>query len=80
MLSRDSRQEQKLKAIRRAQFRLKQRLETIDWENDVLMKEIEALKSGGSVLGLTEGSAFEIVVENNEADHPAKASKQRRAK
>lgn len=61
-LSRDSRQEQKLKAIRRAQFRLKQRLDVIDWENDVLMPEIEALKSGKSVLGLQEGVAFEIEI------------------
>jgi hypothetical protein len=68
MLSRDSRQEQKLKAIRRAQFRLKQRLDTIDWENDVLMPEIEALKSGKSILGLPEGAAFDIVIESH-ADH-----------
>ena len=64
MLSRDSRQEQKLKAIRRAQFRLKQRLEAIDFENDVLMPEIEALKSGKAVLGLSEGMAFDVVIEN----------------
>lgn len=70
MLSRDSRQEQKLKAIRRAQFRLRQRLETIDWENDVLMPEIEALKSGKSVLGLQEGVAFDIEVVSSEDPHP----------
>lgn len=63
-LSRDSRQEQKLKAIRRAQFRLGQTLERIDFENDVLMPEIEALKSGKSILGLPDGAAFEIVVEH----------------
>lgn len=62
MLSRDSRSEQKLKAIRRAQFRLKQRLEAIDWENDALLPEIEALKSGKSVLGLSDGVAFDIQV------------------
>jgi hypothetical protein len=70
MLSRDSRQEQKLKAIRRAQFRLRQRLEAIDWENDILMPEIEALKSGKSVLGLPEGVAFDIEVIS-EDPHPA---------
>ncbi len=65
-LSRDSRQEKKLKAIRRAQFRLKQRLEYIDWDEDFLMPEVEALKSGKSVLGLPDGVAFdiEIVHEN----------------
>ena len=64
-LSRDSRQEQKLKAIRRAQFRLAQRLAAIDWENDVLMPEIEALKSGKSVLGLPDGVAFDIRIEED---------------
>ena len=72
-LSRDSRQEQKLKAIRRAQFRLAQRLEAIDWENDVLLPEIEALKSGRSVLGLPDGAAFDIVIEHETA-RPPKAS------
>lgn len=69
-LSRDSRQEQKLKAIRRAQHRLAQRLQTIDWENDVLLPEIEALKAGRSVLGLPEGAAFDITIEADEAPRP----------
>lgn len=67
-LSRDSRAERKLKAIRRAQFRLKQTMERIDFEEDVLMPEIEALKSGKSVLGLPEGAAFDICIEDD-ADH-----------
>ena len=62
-LSRDSRQEQKLKAVRLAQFRLKQRLEMIDWREDVLLPEVEALKSGKSVLGLPDGMAFDIVID-----------------
>lgn len=62
-LSRDSRQERKLKAIRMAQFRLRQRLEAIDFWEDVLLPEIEALKSGKSVLGLPEGVAFDIQIE-----------------
>lgn len=61
-LSRDSRQERKLKAIRMAQWRLKQRLETIDFCEDVLGPEVEALKSGKSVLGLAGGVAFDIQV------------------
>lgn len=68
MLSRDSRQEQKLKAIRRAQFRLRQTLDRIDFENDVLMPEIEALKSGKSVLGLPEGAIFEIQIADENPD------------
>jgi hypothetical protein len=67
-LSRDSRQERKLKALRRAQFRLKQSLERIDWEEDSLLPEIEALKSGKSVLGLPEGAAFDICVEDANHD------------
>jgi hypothetical protein len=63
-LSRDSRQERKWKAIRRAQFALKQRIERIDWEEDDLLPEIAALKAGKSVAGLPEGSAFEIVIEH----------------
>ena len=69
-LSRDSRQERKLKAFRRAQFHLKQRLERIDWEEDVLMPEIEALKAGRSVLGLPEGAAFDITIEDDAVQAP----------
>lgn len=68
-LSRDGRQERKLKAVRRAQFRLKQSLERIDWEEDYLLPEVEALKAGKSVLGLEAGSAFDIQVE---PDKPAR--------
>jgi hypothetical protein len=68
-LSRDSRQERKLKALRRTQFRLKQAFERIDWEEDVLLPEIEAMKSGKSVLGLDAGSAFDIQIEDGSSDH-----------
>ena len=61
-LSRDSRQERKWKLIRRAEFRLKQGLERIDFEEDVLLPEIEALKAGKSVMGLPEGAVFDIRV------------------
>ena len=65
MLSRDSRQERKLKAFRRAQFRLKQQFEYIDWTEDVLLPEVEALKSGKSVLGLPDGAAFDLVIDES---------------
>ena len=68
MLSRDSRQERKLKAFRRAQFRLKQQFEYIDWTEDVLLPEVEALKSGKSVLGLPDGAAFDLVIDNAHPD------------
>jgi hypothetical protein len=73
MLSRDSRAERKLKAIRLAQKRLAQRLEMIDWLEDTLLPEIEALKSGKSVLGLPDGVAFDIVIEH-ENPNPAEAA------
>lgn len=69
-LSRDSRQERKLKAIRLAQFRLKQRLEAIDWHEDHLLPEIEALKSGKSVLGLEAGTAFDIQIVPDDHSDP----------
>lgn len=65
-LSRDSRQERKLKAFRMAQFRLKQRFEMIDWMEDILQPEIEALKSGKSVLGLPDGAAFDLIIDSDE--------------
>ena len=68
MLSRDYRQERKLKAFRRAQFRLKQQFEYIDWTEDVLLPEVEALKSGKSVLGLPDGAAFDLVIDDENPD------------
>jgi predicted metalloprotease len=67
VLSRDSRAERKLKALLRAQFRLKQALARIDFEEDVLLPQIEALKSGKSVLGLPEGAAFDIQIVDEDS-------------
>jgi hypothetical protein len=67
-LSRDSRQERKLKALMRAQRRLKTKLDDIDWEEDVLTPMIAAVKSGKSVLGLPDGMAFDIVIEHENTD------------
>ena len=72
-LSRDSRSERKWKLWRRTEFRLKQGIERIDWEEDVLMPEIEALKAGKSVAGLPAGAAFDLVVDN-EIPTPSKTS------
>jgi hypothetical protein len=68
VLSRDSRAEKKLKLYRRAQFRLKQQFEYVDWCEDFLLPEVEALKSGKSVLGLPEGAAFDLVIEGADAN------------
>jgi hypothetical protein len=70
-LSRDSRQERKLKAILRAQFNLKQLMERIDWNEDVLEVEVTALKSGNSVLGLPAGAAFDIQIIHDENPTPS---------
>lgn len=63
-LSRDSRTEKKLKAFLRAQFRLKQNFEYIDWTEDTLIPEVEKLKSGKPVLGLEPGAAFDLHIEH----------------
>jgi hypothetical protein len=52
-----------------AQFRLKQRLEMIDYREDVLLPELEAFKSGKSVLGLPAGQAFDIRIQDADSDH-----------
>ena len=44
--TRQSREMKKWLAARRAQFRLKQTFDYIDWTEDVLMPEAEALLSG----------------------------------
>ena len=54
-----------------AQWRLRQRLETIDYMEDGLQKEVNALLAGEPVLGLEGGVAFDIVVEH-ETPHPPK--------
>lgn len=61
-LSRDSRAERKWKLWRRTEFRFKQGLERIDFEEDVLGPEIEAIKAGKAVAGLPENAAFDIEI------------------
>lgn len=50
--------------MRRAQFGLQQRIERINWEEDTLIPEIEAMKAGKAVGELPAGAAIEIVVEH----------------
>ncbi len=64
-LSRDSRTEKKLKALRRAEFRLRQQFAYIDWCEDTLYPEIEALKAGRPVLGLEAGAMFDLQVADD---------------
>lgn len=76
-LSRDSRAERTLKTIRRAQFRLRQAIDRINWEEDFLQPEIEAMKSGKSILGLPEGASieFEVAPQHENSDPPAAGRK-----
>ena len=60
MLSRDSRQERKWKAWRRMQFAYMQRCQRIDFEEDVLGPEIEAMKSGKKVAEMPPAALFEV--------------------
>lgn len=69
-LSRDSRTEKKLKALLRAKFRLKQQFEYIDYCEDVLIPEVEKLKSGKPILGLDAGAAFDLVIDDANPDSP----------
>jgi hypothetical protein len=75
-LSRDSRTEKKLKALRRAEFRLKQQFDYIDWTEDVLIPEIDSLKAGRPVLGLEAGAMFDIQVADAHTNRSAAAADQ----
>jgi len=69
MLSRDTRNEKKLKAIRRAEFRLRQQLERIDWEEDDLLPEIAAFKAKAQLPELPNETIVDVKFEpmENEA-------------
>lgn len=69
MLSRDTRNEKKLKAIRRAEFALKQRLERIDWEEDFLLVEVNEFKAKAQLPELPGETIVDVKFEqvNNSA-------------
>lgn len=69
-LSRDNVTERKLKLVRRGVFRIQQGLERIEWEEKVLYPEIEALKANKSVLGLPDGTKFDIEIVHETAHPP----------
>lgn len=58
-----SRNEKKLLAIERAKFRLKQRLEAIDWEYDQLKPMIAEFKGKAQLPELPSETIVEIVQE-----------------
>lgn len=63
MLSRDTRNEKKLKAIRRAEFALRQRLERIDWEEDELLPEVNAFKARAQLPELPNETIVDVKFE-----------------
>jgi hypothetical protein len=69
VLSRDTRNEKKLKAIRRAEFALKQRLERIDWEEDFLLVEVNEFKAKAQLPELPGETIVDVKFEqvNNSA-------------
>lgn len=62
-LSHDSRAEEKLKALERAKFKVKQQWEYIDWKHTHLYPLMERLKAGEPVLGLEAGEVFDLVID-----------------
>lgn len=66
-ISRDSRNEKKLKAVRRAEFALKQRLERIDWEEDELLPEINQFKAKAQLPELPSETIIEVEFETEAA-------------
>lgn len=65
MLSRDTKNERKLKAIRRAEFRLKQALERIDWEEDMLLPEINEFKAKARLPELPDEKIISVEFESD---------------
>lgn len=63
-LSRDTRNERKLKLIRRAEFRLKQSLERVDWEEDVLLPELNEFKAKARLPELPDEKIISVEFED----------------
>ena len=63
-----SRNEKKLLAIERAKFRLKQRLEAIDWEYDVLKPLVGEFKGKAQLPELPSEVIVEVVDERPAPD------------
>lgn len=62
-----TRNEKKLLAVMRAKFRLKQRLEAIDWEYDELKPAISEYKAQARLPELPDEAIAEVTFEYEEA-------------
>lgn len=71
-ISRDSRNERKLKAVRRAEFALRQRLERIDWEEDVLLPEVNEFKAQARLPELPKETILTVEWEADDDAPPGK--------
>lgn len=76
-LSREPRNLKKLKAIRRAEFALKQRLERIDWEEDVLLQEVVEFEGRAKLPELPAETIVQVIYEDPEPEPKARASRKR---
>lgn len=70
---RESRNEKKLKAVMRAKFSLQQRLDRIDWEEDVLLKEVNEFKAKATLPELPSETIVEITFDDPGPDQPKAA-------
>lgn len=70
-LSRDTRNERKLKAIERAKFALKQRLERIDWEEDYLLPAVAEFKAKARLPELPSETLIEVEWDADESAAPS---------
>jgi hypothetical protein len=68
LLSRDTRNEKKLKAVRRAEFALRQRLERIDWEEDELLPEVNAFKARAQLPELPNETIVSVTFDRVDDD------------
>lgn len=64
MLSRDTRNERKLKAVLRAKFALEQRLARIDWEEDFLLPRVNEFKAQARLPELPDETIVDITFES----------------
>lgn len=74
-LSRDSRQIRKYKFILRKRLRIRQGLERIDYEEDVVIPQIEAMLAGKATAELPENAVFDIeIVDEDPTPAPTRTA------
>lgn len=74
-ITRDSLEVRLAKAIVKAEFALKQRIDRIKWEERVLIPTVNKMLANRPVLGLKAGETFDVVIED--ADRTTRKAKKR---